>query len=805
MERFAIDFRQLGEESDSLIVAFDAQFRYAYVNPQAQRLLAASSDALLGRTIWEVTPALEGTVHAENYRRAMRERTTIEFEAYYPPLDRWDHIRCVPELGGGLIIFARDITEERRTEAARAAAQAFLNQGAAERKRAEDRLRRLFDSQVVGVIFWNLDTSLITDANDTFLSMVGYTREDLAAGLLDFRKMTPSEWTTRNEEGVATIRSEGAAVAYEKEYFRKDGSRVPILIGGTRFEESGAEGFSYILDITERKRREERERGRLQDIFLQAPAFMATLRGPRHIFEMANPPYYQLVAHRDILGKSVGEALPEIVEQGFVDILDRVYQTDEPFIGNDIRLLLQMTPHGPLEERFLDFAYQPLYDENRQVSGILVHGIDQTERKKLEIEQRRLLSEARAHAEREALLNRISEALRLSPDPEAAQVTAVHLLGEALGADRCYIAFYDLSGGIVTILRDWHAPHLPSVEGEYPFTNTVEMFQELYAPNNTSVLSDVHTSGLSDQTLQNMNDLQIRARVSVALADATGVMATLTAVMAQEPREWTEDEVKLVEAVATQLRVGVEAARVQLREHRIAIHLQDALLPAAPRQILGMDIGAYTRAALNEASVGGDFMDVFPLDKELYAVVIGDVSGKGLAAAQQLALIRNSLRTTLYLYRAPAQAATALNAIVTTHDLLVGFVTVWVGVYNAATGQIAYCSCGHEPALVRRANGLMEEMVTTGPPLGVKNNAEYEERSVTLASGDKLLLYTDGLSEAGPNRRELLGTDGLTRLLAALPTDANVQSQAETLVANASHFATGAFRDDVAVLLARRQ
>ena len=122
------------------------------------------------------------------------------------------------------------------------------------------------------------------------------------------------------------------------------------------------------------------------------------------------------------------------------------------------------------------------------------------------------------------------------------------------------------------------------------------------------------------------------------------------------------------------------------REHAIAQQLQDALQPAVPDHVLGWRWAA-SPACTRGGAVGGDFYDVFPLDKELHALVIGDVSGKGLAAAQQLALIRNSLRTTLYLYRAPAQAAAGLNAIVTSHDLLIGFVTAWVGVYDAATGR----------------------------------------------------------------------------------------------------------------------
>lgn len=251
--------------------------------------------------------------------------------------------------------------------------------------------------------------------------------------------------------------------------------------------------------------------------------------------------------------------------------------------------------------------------------------------------------------------------------------------------------------------------------------------------------------------------------------------------------------------------LDAERERLAERERNIATQLQEALQPALPERIPSLTVASFTQPALQEASVGGDFFDVFPLDKELYAIVIGDVSGKGLAAAQQLALIRNSLRTTLYLYRAPAQAVAAISAIVSAHNLLVGFVTAWVGIYDAATGLLTYASCGHEPGMVKRVGtGRVELLLTTGPPLGLAENATYEEERVTLGVGDALLLYTDGISEAGKSRRDLLGTAGLTHLFAELPQGLEMQEEAELLVAQVSRYAGGSFRDDVAVLLARR-
>ena len=197
-----------------------------------------------------------------------------------------------------------------------------------------------------------------------------------------------------------------------------------------------------------------------------------------------------------------------------------------------------------------------------------------------------------------------------------------------------------------------------------------------------------------------------------------------------------------------------EAEREHLaeRERNIAVHLQTALQPPLPTHVPETQIAHITCPALEEAEIGGDFYDFFALDSERYALVVADVSGKGLAAAQQIALLRNSLRTTLYEGYAPAHAATVLNSIVTAHDLLVGFVTAFVAIYDTSQGTLVYCSCGHEPALIRRAGDTVEVLKTTGPPIGLVGDADYAEDTVTLKSGDSLMIYTDGLSEAGPNR-----------------------------------------------------
>jgi len=126
------------------------------------------------------------------------------------------------------------------------------------------------------------------------------------------------------------------------------------------------------------------ERARLLNMFQQAPAFLAVLRGPNHVFELHNSRYSDLIGGRNVVGKSVREAVPEAEGQGFIAILDRVYQTGEPFAAHSYPIDIQRSSGQALERRFLDFTYQAMHQADGKISGIIVLGVDVTERVRAE-------------------------------------------------------------------------------------------------------------------------------------------------------------------------------------------------------------------------------------------------------------------------------------------------------------------------------------------------------------------------------------------------------------------------------------
>lgn len=136
-----------------------------------------------------------------------------------------------------------------------------------------------------------------------------------------------------------------------------------------------------------------RETQDLRDLFMQAPGFMAVLAGPELRFILVNNAYQRLIGHRQLIGRTVEEALPEVRDQGFIDLLHKVMARNEPYIGKALSVRLQRTSDAPLEERFIDFIYQPILLPTGEVSGVFVQGSDITDRVLAERQQRLLLDE----------------------------------------------------------------------------------------------------------------------------------------------------------------------------------------------------------------------------------------------------------------------------------------------------------------------------------------------------------------------------------------------------------------------------
>ena len=155
------------------------------------------------------------------------------------------------------------------------------------------------------------------------------------------------------------------------------------------------------------------ERNRLSDIFHQAPSFLVVMRGPEHVFELANNAFYAIIGHRDIIGKTAVDVLPEAREHGLIDLLDGVLRTGVPFVGRELPFAFARTPGGVVEQHYIDFVYQAITEADGNRSGVVAHGSEVTEQVVARQEVERLLAETEgARAETELARQRADEANR---------------------------------------------------------------------------------------------------------------------------------------------------------------------------------------------------------------------------------------------------------------------------------------------------------------------------------------------------------------------------------------------------------
>lgn len=197
-----------------------------------------------------------------------------------------------------------------------------------------------------------------------------------------------------------------------------------------------AEGKVALLfkDITQQKKAElererllrevQAERQHLAELFQYSPSVMCLLRGPDHVFERANELYQELVGHRELVGRTVREVFPELEGQGLFELLDRVYETGEPYVGTDIPIQLGRRDSDELEERWLNFVYQPVRDAEGSVTGIFAQGVDLTERKQAEEALRASERQQRNRAEElEALMDAVPAVVLMAHDPDGRRIT----------------------------------------------------------------------------------------------------------------------------------------------------------------------------------------------------------------------------------------------------------------------------------------------------------------------------------------------------------------------------------------------
>jgi len=265
---------------------------------------------------------------------------------------------------------------------------------------------------------------------------------------------------------------------------------------------------------------------------------------------------------------------------------------------------------------------------------------------------------------------------------------------------------------------------------------------------------------------------------------------------------FTASDELLLEDLARISSLAIENARLDQRERHIARTLQESLLPRTLPEIQGLEVGARYLAGGEGTVVGGDLYDLFPVEDE-WALVVGDVCGKGAEAAALTAMVRYTLRAESVHHSSPCEVLRLLNDAIIRQIGDLRFCTVLHGRVTVGDGRarLVLAAAGHPPPLVLRAGGEVETVPAAGPLLGVVPAVVHPDVIVTLDAGDALVCFTDGVTEGrGPSG--MFGEDRLAELLA---DSAGVGAGAlvDRIVDAALEFQGGRSQDDLAVLALR--
>ena len=257
---------------------------------------------------------------------------------------------------------------------------------------------------------------------------------------------------------------------------------------------------------------------------------------------------------------------------------------------------------------------------------------------------------------------------------------------------------------------------------------------------------------------------------------ASGQPLGIINVATQEWQFLTAADLQLLSAVGSQVAIALERAhlfdvtqaqRLRLeRELKLAREVQDSLLPDALPVISGFSLAADWRSALEMA---GDFYDIFSLPDGRWGIVVADVSDKGAAAAMYMAMTRSLIRMSAVNYSSPAGVLSDVNQQLLAHSSSDMFVTVFYAALDPESKELMYANAGHNPPLLRRAGGEIERLTRTGMALSLMEFATLTDGSVSFASGDLLVIYTDGVTEAINDQNEQYGLDGLIEAVRSAP------------------------------------
>jgi PAS domain S-box-containing protein len=431
----------------------------------------------------------------------------------------------------------------------------------------EGKIRRLVDANIVGILISDSNGEVI-ESNDAFLKMVGYTREELVSGRMRWRDMTPAKWKVASENGVTQVETTGVCKVFEKEYYRKDGSRVPVLVGAARFEKSSTVAFA--VDLTELKRAEE--------TLQRSQHYLAEAQKASHTGSWAWSPvsgallYWSDECYR-ISGYDPAQGLPS-----FESSFERIHPEDRPAVAEAIERAVrdkaefqfeyrQMLPDGP--RRNVRILAHPVLDASGKLVEFIGTVMDVTEQKRAEEERREHLWFLES-------MDRINRAVQRTNDVEGMTSGVLEEAFAIFGCDRASLLYpCDPDSPTIRAVMEHTLPEFPGA-----FALGVEVMLDSAA---SELLRNVL---LAPGTVENpaisyelRERFSVRSMIAIAIRPKGDRPYLFALTQCSRSRAWTAAERRIFEEIARRL----EDALTSVLAHRNLLSSQEELRASEQR------------------------------------------------------------------------------------------------------------------------------------------------------------------------------------------------------------------------------
>ncbi|MDH4162584.1 MAG: SpoIIE family protein phosphatase [Nitrospirota bacterium] len=276
-----------------------------------------------------------------------------------------------------------------------------------------------------------------------------------------------------------------------------------------------------------------------------------------------------------------------------------------------------------------------------------------------------------------------------------------------------------------------------------------------------------------------------KSMITVPLKVGDRITGVAQVINRLDGKPFDTDDLELFQALSSMAAIALENARMHqslmekqrlVKDMEFARTVQESFLPQQAPEVRNFSFSAHYTPALE---VGGDFYDFISLDVDRTGIVIGDVSGKGVPAALYMAKLGSDMRTLAFTEKVPAAALARLNDLLAARSRRGMFATLLYLELDANSRTLVMANAGHLPPIIKKADGSVARLAGAGgAPLGMLNGMKFTQESVTLAPGETVVLYTDGIVEAMNAREELYGYERFEALIASSPADPSVLKKA---------------------------